>query len=274
MSHAISGKSIAETIKLELIEEISLYPKEIIFSIIYIGNDPVIDNFIRYKKKFGAEIGVSVVVHSFDKNIKEEELLFEIEDISKNSDAVIVQLPLPVHFNTEIILNAVPFEKDVDVLSRKAKEIFQTSETFMIPPVTGAIIESLKATGVEFKNKNIVVVGYGDLVGKPFCMWLEKNNIGYTLLKKDTNEGEKEASLKSADIIVSGVGSPNLIQADMIQEGVILLDAGTSESGKKIVGDIDGEAYKKAAYYTPVPGGIGPITIAVLYRNIISRLNT
>lgn len=269
MNKRISGKKIAELIKEDLKKEISVLNTEIIFSIIYVGNNSIIDNFIKYKQKFGKDIGINVMVHHFNENISQDVLLEKIELITGASDALIVQLPLPQHLSRNKILNAIPLEKDVDVLGVLAKKAFAAGSNIMIPPVTGAMIIVLEDQNYEIFDKNIAIVGYGNLVGKPFGVWLSQKKIIYDIIHKNTNEFQKQKILKEADLIVSGAGSPGLITANMIKQGVALLDGGTSEAGKKVIGDIDPSCYEKSLFYTPVPGGIGPLTIAVLYQNIL-----
>lgn len=271
MQKSISGNKIASKIKEQIKKEISLLNREIVFSIIYVGQDPVIDNFIRYKKKFGEEVGVSVVVYNLDKNISERELLTEVERIYslENNDAVIIQLPLPSHVESQVVLDIVPVAMDVDVLGGEAKDLFKSDDNLMFPPVTGAMVEVLKSENYNLEGKNIVLVGYGNLVGKPFAVWLDRQNIKYNIVDSETLEEEKKILLKNADLIISGVGISGLIKPEMIKEGVVLLDGGTAEEGKKVIGDIDPGCYEKALFYTPVPGGIGPLTIAVLYQNIL-----
>lgn len=269
MNRRISGKTIAEQIKTDIKKQISELNTEIIFSIIYVGQDPVIDNFIKYKKKFGADVGVNVVVHNFDADVDQKTLVNQIKNISISSNAIIVQLPLPRHLDTETILDAVPANRDVDVLGGIAKTNFAAGNITMLPPVTGAMIEVLKSQNYIINNKHIVLVGYGDLVGKPFGRWLKNQDVKYDIITKDTDEESKKYLLTQADVIVAGAGVPGLITTNMISENVVLLDGGTSEAGKKVIGDIDPNCYKKSLFYTPVPGGIGPITIAILYQNIL-----
>jgi methylenetetrahydrofolate dehydrogenase (NADP+)/methenyltetrahydrofolate cyclohydrolase len=273
MNNRISGKKIADKIREDLKKQISEMDTEIVFSIIYVGQDDVIDNFIKYKQKFGKEIGVKVIVHNFDNNVEQGVLISEIKNISKTSDAIIVQLPLPKHIDTIDVLNSIPAEKDVDVLSETAIDLFSRNKSEMFPPVTGAMVEVLKSKNYNLEDKNIVIFGYGNLVGKPFGAWLNRENISYNIIRSKTEEKEKNELLRNADLIVSGAGIPNIIKGNMISENVVLLDGGTSEAGKKIIGDIDVSCYSKALFYTPVPGGIGPLTIAVLYKNIISIKN-
>ena len=271
MNKRVSGKKIAEEIKEELKEKIAFMEKKPVFSIVYVGQDKVIDNFIRYKQKFGEAIGVEVIVHRFPQEITEEQLIEEVFNIfsNKKNDAVIVQLPLPKHIEAQAVLDTLPVAMDVDVLGTSAKELFHSGNSPMMAPVTGAMIEILKRRNFSLTDKNIVIFGYGNLVGKPFGLWLDAQNIPYEVIDRNTDEVEKRKLLKNAELIVSGVGVPHILKPDMISENVVLLDGGTSEAGKKIRGDVDPACYEKALFYTPVPGGIGPLTIAILYRNVL-----
>jgi methylenetetrahydrofolate dehydrogenase (NADP+)/methenyltetrahydrofolate cyclohydrolase len=273
MGTRINGKEIAETLKKKLHQEFKNLPRELVFSIIYVGQDPVIDNFIAYKKAFGYDLGVSVVVHHFSESIQMDELEKEIHSIEKKSDAMIVQLPLPEHLPSQDILDMIPVHKDIDVLSTTAKESFKKGILSLYPPVTGAIIEILTSESYDLTDKNIVLVGYGSLVGKPFATLLDNKRLTYTIIDDTTNADVKKDILSHADVIVAGAGVPALITGDMIQKNVVLLDAGTSEAGKRVIGDIDSSCYEYSLFYTPVPGGIGPITIAVLYQNILKSYN-
>ncbi len=266
----VNGKSIAESIKENLCVYTSSLSDTISFHIIYVGSDPVIDNFIKYKRIFGEALGVHVVIHYFKKNITQEELKKNIQHIDHIADAVIVQLPLPEHISSEDILNTISPDKDVDVLGSVSQEHFKNNTSLFFPPVAGSIVYILRHHGIHLDNKKIVVIGNGSLVGYPMSLWLDKNNHKYTIITKETNEHTKKQYIKEADIIISGAGVPHMITKEMIKEGVVLIDAGTSESGKKVVGDIHPECYQKASLVTPVPGGIGPMTIAILYQNIIS----
>jgi methylenetetrahydrofolate dehydrogenase (NADP+)/methenyltetrahydrofolate cyclohydrolase len=270
MVQIVDGKLIAQQIKESLRDQIINESIDTLrFDIIYVGSDPVIDNFIKYKKIFGEDLGVDVHVHHLDADIQQDDLLNYINQTQKDSLAMIVQLPLPKHLDQEVVLNKVHSEKDVDVLGVSAQEDFRNNEDTFFPPVTGSIVHILENYAVSLADKNILLVGNGSLVGYPMSLWLQKHNYHYNLIVKDTDEAKKKELLSQADIIISGAGVPSLVTRDLIKEGVVLIDAGTSESGKKVIGDIDPLCSDKASLYTPVPGGIGPITIAILYRNII-----
>lgn len=265
----VNGKKYAEDIKHSLVNELAKSTQTLSFHIIYIGSDPVIDNFIQYKKKFGAELGIEVTVHRFLESVGEEEIKSAIDAIVPISTGIIVQLPLPVHLDNDRILAMVPSTHDVDVLSRYTREKFSRNETDLVPPVTGAIIEIFKRNNISLEGKNIIMVGNGSLVGYPTGLWLTKEGYPYTIITEETAESERLSYLENAEVIISGVGIPGLITPSMIREGAICIDAGTSESGKKIQGDFEPHCASRASLFTPVPGGIGPMTIALLYRNLI-----
>ncbi|MFT6361547.1 MAG: methylenetetrahydrofolate dehydrogenase (NADP+)/methenyltetrahydrofolate cyclohydrolase [Candidatus Paceibacteria bacterium] len=269
MPTIVDGKKIAEEIKKSLYEYTNSLEVPISFHIIYVGSDPIIDNFIKYKQRFGESLGVDVIIHNFPADILEEELVNKMNTIEKIADSMIVQLPLPGNLDVKTILSTVPSHKDVDVLGDNAVSSFREGNEDLFPPVTGSIVEVLDFHKVVLKDKKIVIIGNGSLVGYPTTLWLDNNNFSYSSLVKESPKSLRDQLIKNADIIIAGAGSPGLIKAHMVKKGVVLIDAGTSEAGKKIVGDIAEASYAVSSLYTPVPGGIGPITIAVLYRNII-----
>jgi 5,10-methylene-tetrahydrofolate dehydrogenase/methenyl tetrahydrofolate cyclohydrolase len=269
MTTRVDGKAIAKKIQIHLKRYTDRLEVPINFDIVYVGSDPVIDNFIRYKRKFGEAIGVNVTVHDFPSDISQSELVSSINSLNISSDAIIVQLPLPEHLDMTAITSTVVPLKDVDVLGTRAVDAFKKRNEMFFPPVTGSVIEVLRHHNIVLKNKKIVVIGNGSLVGYPMTLWLDNNEFSYNLLVKETPPTLRNELIMMADVIISGTGSPDLVKGHMVKEGVVLIDAGTSESGKKIIGDIKSDAYDKSSLYTPVPGGIGPITIAILYTNII-----
>ena len=183
------------------------------------------------------------------------------------ADAVIVQLPLPEHLDTSAILNTIPVELDADVLSAHAYARFTDNEdSALLPPVVAAIAEILERANVMVAGRGAVVVGQGRLVGMPAAAWLVNQGAEVMVVTKD--EGDL-SRLADADIIISGAGSPALIQPEHVQESAALIDAGTSESGGAIVGDADPSCAEKVAVFTPVPGGVGPIAVACLFRNVM-----
>ncbi len=266
----IDGRKIAEDISLELQQEVKKKEKTPCLGIIYVGSNPAIESFISQKEKFAKNIGVETKLFRFPKNISEESLKSEIlkilQDISITG--VIIQLPLPQHIPAEEILSLIPPEKDPDLLSSASIEKFEQGESEILPPTLGAIVEIITRNKVLFENKKIVVLGRGRLVGKPLAIWLRHHGVSPKVLGRDTEEKEKD--IAKADIIISGIGVPKFIRPEMIRNGVVLIDAGTSEEGGVLSGDIDPACESKASLFTPTPGGVGPITVAILFKNLLS----
>jgi len=262
----IDSNQIAENIKKELKQKLLSLKKPPILAIIYIGKNPASESFITRKKKYGEDIGVQVSLNSFPEEISPEELKEEISTIANSSDGMIIQLPLPSHLNTQEILNCVPTEKDVDILSNESEALYAKGKLQNIPPVAGAIEEICTRNNISLADKNILIIGNGRLVGKPVSVWLKKLGIHPIII--DENTKGTDSSLQQADVVISGVGIPHLIKAKSLKDGVIIFDAGTSFKDGKLAGDFEPECANKASFFTPVPGGIGPITVAILFKNL------
>lgn len=268
-SNIVDGRALARSIKLNL-KQLLKQENPVPFHIIYVGSDPVIDNYLSYKQKFGKYIGVETFIHRYDKNISEQELEHEIMNISSLHEPAIIQLPLPQKFNAQKFLDLIPWDVDVDVLSRQGRMLFANNENLLIPPVTGSILEIINTYQVNLSSKKIVLVGMGKLVGTPMSQWLQRQNYPFLTITEETPLEEKKRILKEAQILITGVGSPSLINYEDLSEGIVVLDAGTAEDTKGIIGDVDPKVAKIASLFTPVPGGIGPLTIALLYRNVVT----
>ncbi|MFH1178438.1 MAG: bifunctional 5,10-methylenetetrahydrofolate dehydrogenase/5,10-methenyltetrahydrofolate cyclohydrolase [bacterium] len=215
------------------------------------------------------------VTHSYLK-IKEKSALeagcdFEITRNSNffhDADAAIIQLPLPPKLKN--MLDLIPIEKDADVLSKAAREKFERGDKdALLPPVVGAVHKILEIGGIEIEGKNAVVIGRGFLVGAPVATWLKQQGAEVTIINRSSSAVAR-ATLATADIIVSGAGSPHLIKPDMLKERVVLIDAGTSESNGELVGDADPACAEICSIFTPVPGGIGPLAVACLFENVVT----
>jgi methylenetetrahydrofolate dehydrogenase (NADP+)/methenyltetrahydrofolate cyclohydrolase len=188
---------------------------------------------------------------------------------SSHADAIVVQLPLSPEVNTAEVLNAIPVRQDADVLSHDAREKFEKGDPdSLLPPVVGAVKKILEWGNIEITGKRAVVVGTGFLVGVPVALWLTHKGAHVTVVDRSTPDFVN--AFREADIVVSGAGTPHLINPDMVKEGVVLIDAGTSESNGEIVGDIDPLCAEKSALFTPVPGGIGPLAVACLFENVVT----
>ncbi len=231
---------------------------------------PATRSYLRIKTRTAQKAGMKLDIVELPDDAGVESITAAIQ--ASGADAVIVQLPLPAHLDEESILKNIPLEKDVDVLSPAARARFANGEpAALMPPVAGAVAEILKREGVVAAGKRAVVVGDGGLVGRPVAAYLRAQGAEVTVLDKDTFEGGA-AALRAAAIIVSGAGVPHLITPDMLTEGVVLIDAGTSEQGGVLAGDIDPRCAEIASVFTPVPGGVGPIAVACLFQNVVSLL--
>lgn len=263
----IEGKKIKDIVAQELKKEFDKLTRKVSLAVVVVGDDLVVENFVNIKKKFAETCGVDFNVFRFESSVKEDVLAEEIKKIQDKNDGIIVQLPLPKEISQDKILGAIDPSKDVDVLNKETYEKFKNKETQLLPPVVGAVRHVLNYTKYQYELAKIVIVGYGDLVGRPVSDWFSRDEVGHTVVDKDT-EGSEDI-IKGASLLIAGAGVPGLIKKDHVQKGVILIDAGTTEKGKTIMGDIDPECYEKSLYYTPVPGGVGPLTVVSLFENLL-----
>lgn len=262
----IDGRVIAREITELLACEVSKLSQKPSLTVFVLSSDAATQQFIRIKKRIGESVGVDVRIVELPETTTTNELISHVHDAVATSNGIIVQLPLPEHIDFKKIQEAIPASHDVDCLGTEARIRFENGDMSLLPPVVGACKEILERADIDVAEKNAVVVGKGILVGSPMSAWLSHWGCGVASL--DSNDTLKEFT-KKADIIVLGAGAPHILKPDMIKEGVVLLDAGTSESGGKVVGDADPECVQKAALMTPVPGGVGPIAIAMLFHNLL-----
>ncbi len=216
--------------------------------------------YLALKLKRAKEAGIALSVVEFAQSTTTEELVTSIARFTMQTDAIVVQLPLPPHIDTTAVLAAIPASYDADGMH------FETVISTVYSPVVGAIAEIGKRHDVLFAGSHVVVVGHGRLVGLPAASFARGQGARVTVLTEDSTD--TEAVLLTADILILGAGVPKHIKPSMLKDGVVIFDAGTSEEGGVLVGDADPACAEKASLFTPVPGGIGPITVAVLLRNI------
>lgn len=184
-----------------------------------------------------------------------------------NADGAIIQLPVPVGFSLDVI----PVEKDADVLSAAAREKFERGDVdALLPPVVGAVQKILESENGEIQGKKAVVIGAGFLVGAPVATLLKQRGAEVEVIDTPSDFIRARATLAQADIIVSGAGSPHFIKPEMLKQGVVLIDAGTSESDGTLAGDADPACADKCSLFTPVPGGVGPVAVACLFENVVT----
>lgn len=264
----IDGRAIKDEIKEHLKIDFGMLGFPVTLAIISVGENPVTQQFITIKKKFAQSVGVEVVHKQFDQNATTQDVLDVIEQFNQNTlvHGIVVQLPLPETLDTQKILDSIAVNKDVDVLSTHSLMQYAEERDIILPPVIGAVRELCVRYKVELKDKNVLVVGSGRLVGAPGAAWFRTQ--GARVVVADNPHEPIAPYVQKADVVLSGAGHASLIKKDMVQNGVVLFDAGASESKGMIVGDVDPACAEHAALLTPVPGGIGPMTVAILFKNL------
>ena len=284
MAKIIDGKKIAQNLRDSLSEEIkelkSIHNKVPGLAVIQVGNVAASSVYVKAKTKSALEVGIDVIDHHLDDKISQEELLKLVNQLNnqENVNGILVQLPLPNHINEQLVLDSIHPEKDADgfhPLNVGKLSISETNdENLLIPCTPYGCLLMLKGLGVELKGKNAVVIGRSNIVGKPMAQLLLKESCTVTIAHSKTLNLQKICS--EADILVAAVGKPEIVRGDWIKEDAIVIDVGINRIQKdingeiknKLVGDVKFlEAEMKASSITPVPGGVGPMTIACLLRN-------
>lgn len=267
----IDGRKLRDEILKDIKEEVSSLSFVPVFCDILVGNDPVSLQYVRMKADTAESVGIRFHKAEFPATISTEELVLEIQKLNKipSMCGIIAQLPLPEGIDTRAVLDAIDPKLDVDCLGTMASEKFYAGDISIGFPTALASIALLDSVGLSLKEKNIVVMGQGMLVGKPVAALLKFRGLNPNIVTSKTEN--KENIIKEADVIISGIGRGKYITGEMIKEGAVIVDAGTSESGSGIVGDVDLESVKeKASYVSPVPGGVGPVTVAMLLKNVLT----
>lgn len=266
----LDGKKLADRILDDLKKDIGRLSKKIKMAVILIGDDPSSLSFIKEKQKAAEGIGIGFKLYRFDSKINTDELQKEVKKITKSKSitGVVIQLPLPFHIDKYCILNTVPSKKDVDILSSQNLGGFYQGTSLISPPTASGIVKLLEEYGIKVKGRKVVIIGFGDLVGKPLAILMLRAGANLTVCRRSTKYLKKESL--GADILISATGKPHLITEDMIRRGAVVIDAGFGMKKGKIVGDVDFEKVKnKAGYISPVPGGVGPMTVAMLMSNLV-----
>lgn len=270
MNNIIDGKKIAKKIETKLKKEISNMKTKPKLAIVLVGDDSPSQVYVNRKKEAAKRIGINFVLYNFQKDIKQEKLISEIKNIQSKfkPNGLIVQLPLPQHLYASKVLNAIDPKIDVDCLTDINQGKLLMEKPFVEPPTPLAVITILENLKINLKGKNIVIIGTGVLVGKPLAAMLL--NRGATVIGCNSQTKNIKKKCLNADIIITAVGKKNILTADMVKQGTIVIDAGITMRNKKTVGDVDFEnVVKKAKYITPVPGGVGPITVVELLANTV-----
>lgn len=269
----MNGKQLAE----KVLNEISVKQQEILIeygrpaglAVVIVGENPASKVYVANKIKACNTVGFHSMTHKLEDSSSEEELLSLIDNLNKDEsiDGILVQLPLPKHINELKIINAIAPEKDVDGFHPvNIGKMLINDETGFLPCTPYGILQILDEYKIDVKGKDVVVVGRSNIVGKPISVMLVQRSATVQICNSSTkNMSEK---LQQADIIIAATGVPKLIKEEDVKEGVVIIDVGINRLDGKLCGDVDYEnVSKKASYITPVPGGVGPMTIASLIKN-------
>ena len=270
----IDGKKIAETLrqklKKEIIEIKSSFKSVPGLTVILIGEDPASKIYVRNKEKFSKEIGINSEVIKYPENIEEKEVLSKIIELNKNKkvSGILVQLPLPKHINKQKVIETILPEKDVDGFHPINVGNLSSGYDSKIPCTPLGCLILLKEVEKNLSGKHAVVIGRSNLNGKPMAQLLLKENCTVTITHSKTKDLKSQCN--KADIIIAAVGKPKFVKGDWVKKNAIVIDVGINKTTDGIVGDVDfNEVSKIAKAITPVPGGVGPMTIACLLRNTV-----
>ncbi len=280
----IDGKAIAKEIQEELTREVAelkekhgLVPG---LATVLVGDNPASQTYVRMKQKRCAEVGIRSVGHELPGDATQEEVEALVKKLNADPTihGILVQLPLPKHLNEEAVLNAISIEKDVDGFHpiNIGRLAMKGRHALFAPCTPAGIIELIDRTGIAIEGKEAVVLGRSNIVGLPVSMLLLKRNATITICHSRTHD--LPAVTRRADILVAAVGRPLMVKADWVKPGAVVIDVGinrvddpTRKRGYRLVGDVDFEEVKEVAgWITPVPGGVGPMTIAMLLKNTVT----
>ena len=275
MATIIDGKAVSSKMREELraeAEELKARGIEAGLAVIIVGNDPASSIYVNNKARACAEVGIRSEVIAMPGDVSEAELLSKIDELNARRDVngILVQLPLPPHINEKAVTERIASKKDVDAFGNENVGRITTGEPRFLPCTPAGVMELLRRYGVEIAGKECVVVGRSNIVGKPMALLLLAANGTVTICHSKTKDVASHT--KNADILVVAVGRPKMITGDMIKKGAVVVDVGINRTDAgKICGDVDFDtAEKVASMITPVPGGVGPMTVTMLMKNTLT----
>lgn len=277
MAQIIDGKKISAEIKAELKEKVAQLKAQGItgaLAVIQVGNDPASSVYVNNKKKACEYIGIESKAFELPEETTQEELLKLIGDLNEDNsvNGILVQLPVPAHIDEKTIINAISPLKDVDGFHPESVGSLTIGQQGFVSCTPAGIIELLKRSDVEMEGKNCVVVGRSNIVGKPMALLMLRENATVTITHSRTKNLKEICS--QADILIVAIGKKEFITGDYVKEGAVVIDVGIHrDENNKLAGDVlYAEAEKKASKITPVPGGVGPMTIAMLMNNCVEAM--
>lgn len=271
----IDGKKVSANLRTSLKQKVQMLKSRGMspgLAVILVGEDPASQTYVKNKAKACDELGVLSRQYNLAENTTQQELCSLIEKLNSDNEihGILVQLPLPSHIDENLVISTISPAKDVDAFTRENVGSIMIGDYKMLPCTPAGVMELIKSTGVDISGKNCVVIGRSNIVGKPMAMLMLHANATVTICHSRT--ADLKSHCLNADILISAVGIANFVTADMIKPGAVVIDVGMNRNDKgKLCGDVDFEQAKKiAGYITPVPGGVGPMTITMLMANTIT----
>lgn len=275
MANIIDGKAVSAQVKEDIrieTEKLKAQGIEIGLAVVIVGNDPASQVYVRNKEKACEAVGFNSYKYALPEETTEQELLDLVDKLNNDDkvDGILVQLPLPKHLDDKMIINNIRPDKDVDAFHPVNVGKIMIGDYSFLPCTPAGVMELIKSTGTQIEGKECVVIGRSNIVGKPQAMLLLHQSGTVTICHSKTKDLKAVAS--RADILVAAVGRAKMITADYVKQGAVVIDVGMNrDENGKLCGDVDFESVKdKAGYITPVPGGVGPMTIAMLMKNTLT----
>ena len=275
MAKILDGKAVSAHVREQVKAEVEALQKQGIsvgLAVIIVGDDPASRTYVNNKKKACAAAGIRSEEYALPADTTQEELLALVETLNKKPDVngILCQLPLPAHLDEKAVIAAIAPEKDVDAFHAVNVGHIMIGDYAFLPCTPAGIMEMLRYYDIDIAGKNCVVIGRSNIVGKPMAMLLLQQNGTVTICHSKTQD--LAAHTRNADILVAAVGIPHFVTADMVKDGAVVIDVGMDrDENGKLCGDVDfGGVEPKASYITPVPGGVGPMTIATLLKNTVT----
>jgi methylenetetrahydrofolate dehydrogenase (NADP+)/methenyltetrahydrofolate cyclohydrolase len=273
LAKLLEGKLIAAQIKDILKNKIQQSKSKLKLASVQVGDNPSSEVYIRSQQKTAEALGIEFALHKLPKETTQEKLIEFIDGLNKDKTVhgIIIQMPLPLHMDYKTISQFIDPQKDIEGMhpANMGKIVFGKAR--VLPCTAAAVMELLNSLGINFMGKEVVIVGHSEIVGKPLSLLLLDKLATVTVCHIGTSKaGKLEEHVRKAEVLVVAVGKAGLIKGEWIKEGAIVIDVGINRVGDKIVGDVEfEEAQKRAEWITPVPGGVGPLTVTMLMRNLV-----
>ena len=268
----LDGVAAAKVIRHEVSQAVAKLKNKPGLATVLVGEDPGSRSYVNGKHRDCSQVGINSIRIELPQNVSQAELLKEIDDLNRSNECsgFIVQLPLPAHIDTNKVLSAIDPDKDADGLHPTNLGKLVLSQSGVIPCTPRAIVELLRKNEISLNGKEVVIIGRGTTVGRPLSLLLSSKGIDATVTILHSKSSDIRSHTKRADIVIAALGSAHFLTADMVKEGVVAIDVGITRTSEGLVGDIDPGVVKVASAIAPMPGGVGPMTRAMLLSNLLA----